>query len=147
MSQAAPGHFWHVVGETLLGSACLVHHWSEGLPCLCLRAGVKKENGAWHVRRYESAVVVLGPSSFRDADSLVIMNAYCSGRSRGLSIIISRGFVTGSGLGSIWKRIDGATIEHRLAHSLSGLNLTTYMLRSNAVQRISSVCLQKTHDT
>lgn len=26
-------------------------------------------------------------------------------------------------------------------------SLTTYMLRSNAVQRISSVCLQKTHDT
>jgi hypothetical protein len=57
----------------------------------------------WHVRRYESAVVVLGPSCFRDADSLAIMNAYCSGRSRGLSIIISRRFVTSQGYGAYGK--------------------------------------------
>jgi hypothetical protein len=53
---------WACSGRDTLGSACLVHHWIEGLRAVlaslvfALCAGIKKENGAWHVRRYESVV-------------------------------------------------------------------------------------------
>ena len=68
------------------------------------------------------------------------MNAYCSGRSRGLSII-RRGFVTVQGLGG---RDGWATIEHpHWSTVFSGLGLTTYMLRGNAVQCSSSALRAK----
>jgi hypothetical protein len=105
------------------------------------------ENGAWHVRRYESAVVVLGPLIFRDADSLSNNEVRTAvGVAGGLSIIISRWIRKQVRIRSIMER-DGSHYRASAGPQPFRPDLTTYMLRSNAVQCSSSLCVQKIHDT